>query len=533
MGLSGALNSGVTGIRSHQSWMDVIGNNLANINTYGYKSSRLLFSDLISQSKSGGGENPMQVGMGVQTGSIASIFSQGTLEATNNEFDFAIEGDGFFVANGGDKDYFLRVGAFSTDENNYLVDTATGYQIVDSSGNAIEIPYDSTVSASATSKVTISGSLESTSSDSSGEVLQLSSALTTDSSGTLAASTTDLNDLYANTTDYTDGSDTIIVSGTKADGTSFSATFTYGTSDDGTTVGDLITFLNGSSAFNSGGGGSGDATASFDTSTGKIAITADSSGNDELSLSLSDGNTSTGTWDNYDFVSSAYTTTTTIYDSQGVGHSITLNFIKTADNTWTMRATMDSDDGIISDDEITSITFDDSGNLQSLGDATLQFDFDGIGSTQSVDFDLGTIGKSNGVYQTGDESSVTASQDGYEAGTYSSFSVDTDGTLYALYTNGSEKKIAQLQIALFDNVNGLAKAGDNLWEQTAASGEPVYTTGGSGNAGDIYNGYLESSNVDMTSELTSLIMAQRGFQLNSRVITTADDVLAEAVNIKR
>ncbi|MCL4728513.1 MAG: flagellar hook-basal body complex protein, partial [Candidatus Kuenenia stuttgartiensis] len=146
----------------------------------------------------------------------------------------------------------------------------------------------------------------------------------------------------------------------------------------------------------------------------------------------------------------------------------------------------------------------------------------------------GTFGKTDGIYQSGKGSSVTASeQDGSESGSFSSFSVNTDGTLSALYSNGTSSKIAQLQLATFGNVQGLRRSGDNLYEQTDSSGEPLYTVGGTGSAGDIYNGYLEASNVDMTSELTSLIMAQRGFQLNSRVISTADEVLAEAVNLKR
>ena len=108
MGLGGALYSGVSGIRAHQNMLDVIGNNLANINTYGYKSSRLLFSDLLSQTVSNGNNgNPMPVGKGVKVGNISSNFSQGTLETTNNALDFAIQGAGFFVVSGGDKD-FLR-----------------------------------------------------------------------------------------------------------------------------------------------------------------------------------------------------------------------------------------------------------------------------------------------------------------------------------------------------------------------------------------------------------------------------------------
>ncbi|MCF6150343.1 MAG: flagellar hook-basal body complex protein [Candidatus Kuenenia sp.] len=524
MGFGGALYAGVTGIRSHQNWMDVIGNNLSNINTYGYKSSRLLFSDLISQDKGNGGVNPMQIGMGVKNGSISSLFSQGTLESTNNEFDFAIQGNGFFVLNGGDKNFFTRVGTFATDANNLLVDSTTGYRILDSSGKTITIPYDSSVSATKTSSITLTGTLESTPSDSSGEVLLLSSALTYNN-GTVANTSTDLNDLDTNTTNYSTN-DTITVSGTLPDGTSFSDDFYYGT--DGTTVNDFMNWLsNQSTTLNN------TATVSL-SSSGKIIVTSGTSGADDLTVTISDSSTDTSTWTDYDFLASTYTTSTTIYDSQGTGHNVTLTFIKKSDGVWDMRASMSSKDGSITDSTISSVTFNDDGSLKSAGDTTLTFKFDGLSTSQNVVFSLGTFGKSDGIYQSGKGSSVTASdQDGSESGNFSSFSVDTDGTLYALYSNGTQKKIAQLQIALFGNQQGLRKTGDNLYEQTDASGEPLYTTGGTGSAGEVYNGYLEASNVDMTSELTSLIMAQRGFQLNSRVITTADEVLGEAVNLKR
>ncbi len=532
MGLGGALYAGVTGIRSHQSWLDVIGNNLSNINTYGYKSSRLLFSDLISQDKGSGGVNPMQIGMGVKVGSISSLFSQGTLEATNNEFDFAIQGDGFFVLNGGNKNFFSRVGTFATDASNQLVDSTTGYQILDSSGKTITIPYGSSVSATKTSTMTLTGTLESTPSSSSGEVLILSSALT--SSSVAATGATTLNALDTNTTDYTSGTDIITISYTEPDGTSGSVDFTYGAANDGTTVDDLLAYIN-TNAFGDTTGTAGDGSA-FATlsSSGKIIVTSTTAGEDELSLSISDSSTATGTWTNYSLKASTYTTSTTIYDSQGTGHNVTLSFIKKNDGEWDMRASMPSADGTITTDTISAITFNDDGSLKSSGDTTLTFKFDGITTSQTVKFKLGTFGKTDGIYQSGKGSSVTASeQDGSESGSFSSFSVNTDGTLSALYSNGTSSKIAQLQLATFGNVQGLRRSGDNLYEQTDSSGEPLYTVGGTGSAGDIYNGYLEASNVDMTSELTSLIMAQRGFQLNSRVISTADEVLAEAVNLKR
>ncbi|MEP9411261.1 MAG: flagellar hook protein FlgE [Candidatus Brocadia sp.] len=528
MGLGGALYSGVSGIRAHQNMLDIIGNNLANINTYGYKSSRLLFSDLLSQTIAiGTNGNPMQVGKGVKFASITSNFSQGTLESTNNVFDLAIQGEGFFVVNGGGKDFFTRVGAFTTDVNNYLIDSNTGYKVLDTNGKEINIPYDSTVSGKATSKAYITGNLDASASSSTAEVLIMSSALT--ESSTAATSATELNDLDSKTTDYVNG-DTILITGTKSDGTAVSAVFTYGATNDGTTIGDLLTVIN--TAF------SGDATASLDSS-GKIILKANTDGKDKLSLTIADSGSNTGktTWTDHTFSGSTYTTSVDIFDSQGTRHMVTLRFTKQMDNKWDLTAFMDSSEGTFTsgDNKITGITFNDDGTFSTnSGDTTLQFKFNGIGTTQSVIFDLGTSGKNNGLTQNGGDSTAAVSkQDGYEYGTFDSVSINSDGAIKALYTNGITQTIATLKLALFNNLNGLNKVGNNLYEQTSASGEPIYVNPNSGRAGSISSGYLEGSNVDMATELTSLITAQRGFQLNTKVITTADEILAEVVNLKR
>lgn len=524
MGLGGALYSGVSGIRAHQNMLDIIGNNLANINTYGYKSSRLLFSDLLSQSMpTGGSGNPMQVGKGVKVGSITTNFTNGTLETTNNPLDFAIDGEGFFVVNGGSKDFFTRVGAFSINEDNYLIDSNTGYKVLDTNGKEITLPVDSTVPGKATSKAYVTGNLDASASSSTAEVLIMSNALT--ASGTAATTATTLNSLDSNTADYVAG-DTILITGTKSDGTAVSATYTYAAGD---TVANLLAAIN--TAF------SGDATASLDSS-GKIIIKANTAGSDKLSLTLTDGGSNTGatTWTDHTFSGATYTTSVIVYDSQGSRHTITLRFTKQMDNKWDLTAFMDSSEGTFasSDNKITGITFNDDGTFSTSGDTTLQFKFNGISSTQSVIFDLGTSGKYNGLTQNGgDSTAAVTSQDGYEYGTFDTLSVDSGGTIKALYTNGITQTVATLKIALFNNLNGLAKVGNNLYEQTTASGEPIYVTANSGRAGSISSGYLEGSNVDMATELTSLITAQRGFQLNTKVITTADEILAEVVNLKR
>lgn len=531
MGLGSALYSGVSGIRVHQNMLDVIGNNLANINTYGYKSSRLLFSDLLSQTMSSGKSgNPIQIGKGVSIGSVSSNFSQGTIETTNNALDFAIQGEGFFVVSGGDKNFFTRVGSFDTDADNYLIDSNTGYKVIDTNGNTITIPYNSTVSGKATSKVSLTGNLDVSAASETAEVVMMTGALTSGgTAATLGPPSTTLNSLDSNTTDYSIG-DTILITGTKPDGTSVSATYTYA---EGGTVQNLIDAIN--TAFSSGT--TNGATASLD-STGKIVVKSDIGGKDNLSITLTDGgsNTDKTTWTNHAFTGATYTSAVDIYDSKGAKHTVTLRFTKQGDNVWETNAYMDDSEGTISTREISEIRFKSNGTFSESGSTTLEFKFSGISEsdTQLVFFNLGKSGESDGLTQYGGNSTAAAtSQDGYESGTFDSISVDSGGSIKALYTNGITQTIATLKIALFTNLNGLSKEGDNLYAQTAASGVPIYVTAGSGRAGAVSSGYLEGSNVDMATELTSLIIAQRGFQLNTKVITTADEILSDIVNLKR
>ena len=159
-------------------------------------------------------------------------------------------------------------------------------------------------------------------------------------------------------------------------------------------------------------------------------------------------------------------------------------------NEWDLTASMDSDDGTFasSDNTITGITFNDDGTLNASGDTTLQFSFNGISTTQSVIFDLGASGKTNGLTQNGSLNRQPLSQAQMVISMVhlqKTVSIDKNGIIKALYTNGNTKDIATLKLALFNNLNGLTKVGDNLYEQTSASGEAIYMNPNSGRAGSI------------------------------------------------
>src|SRR3989304_2521181 len=310
------------------------------------------------------------------------------------------------VGNGGTKDFFTRVGSFDTDADNYLIDSNTGYKVIDTNGKTITVPYNSTVSGKATSKASLTGNLDASASSTTAEVVMTSSALT--SSSTAATATTTLNSLDTNTTDYVAG-DTVLITGTKADGTSVSATYTYAASD---TVQKLLDAIN--TAFSSTDTTNG-ATASID-SAGKIVVKSNTGGKDNLSVTLTDGVSNTGktTWTSHSFSGATYTSSLDIYDSQGSKHTVTMRFTKQGDNKWDMNTSMDSSNGTISTSKVSSISFNSDGTFASSGSTTLAFKFNGLSSTQSVIFNLGTSGKSDGLSQNGGDSKPPATtRDGY------------------------------------------------------------------------------------------------------------------------
>jgi flagellar hook protein FlgE len=197
---------------------------------------------------------------------------------------------------------------------------------------------------------------------------------------------------------------------------------------------------------------------------------------------------------------------------------------------------MDPDSGEITSSEISSIRFNNDGSFNSIGGGndTLTFEFEGLDTTQSVTVDLGTAGDFDGVTMLGDDTSVAATdQDGFAAGTLLNIGFDQAGHLSGYYTNGQNRVIDTLRVVMFQNEEGLQRAGDTLFVTAPNSDDPIAATAGSSGAGLLRPGSLENSNVDIAEEFVNLIEAQRGFQANSRVITTTDEIMAELVNLVR
>jgi flagellar hook protein FlgE len=242
--MGSALSAGVSGLKAHQAMLDVAGNNLANVNTTGFKGSSVTFAELLSQTLKGasgssdnlGGTNPTQIGSGVEVSGVRKNMSQGNIVATGQSLDVAIDGNGYFVLNNGRQDVYTRAGSFGIDENNTLVDPTTGYKVQrigtagesegfqTSGDSSIHIPWDASMPANATTEITMNGNLRSSAetSDATTHKLTSNTAFTTEAGSNAATASTYLSDLDQWSTGLGVGdTGTILISGVKEDGTVF------------------------------------------------------------------------------------------------------------------------------------------------------------------------------------------------------------------------------------------------------------------------------------------------------------------------
>jgi flagellar hook protein FlgE len=476
--------------------------------------------------------------------------SQGSLQATNNNLDVALQGNGFFVVNNGFEDLYTRAGAFSVDDQGFLVDASSGFRVQRftnigegtatspafqvPSDNRIHIPYGTGVPGKATTSITLQGNL---SANASGPVAQtLTSAQPfTVSGGGAAALTTPLNSLADSNGKYAAG-DSILIKGTTINGTPVSTSLPWSAGPPETTLGDLVNAITG--AFPG-------STASLDAS-GNLVLQANAPGAaNSLSLTLSDASTNKGaiTWTNQSLVQTtagkAGDTTTSaiqVFDTQGTGHTLSLTFQKQSNNVWNLTASIPSTDGSMVNSVISGITFNDDGSFRGITgqNTALSFQINGLTQPQTVSLNFGTANGFNGITQFGGSSSAAAtSQDGSSAGFLSSLTIGKEGLITGIFTNGLTLSLAQLAIANFSNPAGLDRRGENYFALSAQSGAPLVGSGDSGGRGAVQQGALETSNVDVAQEFTQLIIAQRGYEVNSKTISVSDQVLQDLTNIIR
>ena len=458
-----SLYSGVSGLQNHQTRMDVIGNNISNVNTTGFKRGRVNFQDMISQQLSGaakpteelGGVNPKDVGLGMTIASIDNVFTQGNLQSTGVSTDIAIQGNGFFILKNGDESFYTRNGAFGLDCDGTLVNPANGLRVQGWMAKEID-----------------------------GEMIVTTSATPTDLKIPVGAKdpakeTNNVNfacNLNKNTPEITNENDAKMVE--------------------------------------------------------------------------------KGTW----------RTEQVIYDSFGNKHMLEVSFRRVVGNPnqWQASVQIDPDNadytqtrvGLGTTDGMENtffVNFDNYGALQSVTDSAgnlsnlegqivIQTSFavpesnpdeNGNPYRQTLSINLGTIGSfENTITQSASTSSTKAYyQDGYTLGYLDNFKIDSSGIITGVYSNGTNRVIGQIALATFANDCGLEKAGDNTYVETNNSGMARIGQSGIAGKGSLKSGCLEMSNVDLSEQMTDMIVTQRGFQSNAKTIQTADTLLETVLSL--
>lgn len=565
-----SLYSGVAGLKTHQTRMDVIGNNIANVNTTAYKSSSMTFSELMSQTTqkaSGanattgvGGTNAKQIGLGVKAGAInTAITTQGSAQSTGNPFDIMITGDNFFVVSNGSENFFTRDGSFYVDGAGNLAMTSTGYNVMgwgvdETTGNikqdtvtALRImsAANMTYPPEATTKANISGILDENDKDvtsANGKTVNLNffdargysytAKFTFKQSGGDKTNeySMELSKLLDSTGAEIDISKlefgnrsqqkmetkvTLNTDAYKWDGKVLK------TKDGTTEVANL---------------------ADIFKADGSLITPADDAAAQKQQKALDAIAKAYGYEGSTDEFLNLYITSTENKDKQLTIQDLLGNMMagKTTD-------VLPADGSAITMEgryfEGTTVVFNkDTGKLESVGGSTTNLNVNAAFSALGGNFSDVTIDLSECTnYDNKGTSTIGATSGdldglgtGRRLGDMIGVSIQKDGMIYASYDNGMTKLLGQIATAAFANASGLEKEGDNLYSATLNSGEfdgigVDITAGG----GYMSTGQLEMSNVDLSSEFTEMITTQRGFQANSRIITVSDTLLEELTNLKR
>lgn len=565
-----SLYSGVAGLKTHQTRMDVIGNNIANVNTTAYKSSSMTFSELMSQTTqkaSGanattgvGGTNAKQIGLGVKAGAInTAITTQGSAQSTGNPFDIMITGDNFFVVSNGSENFFTRDGSFYVDGAGNLAMTSTGYNVMgwgvdETTGNikqdtvtALRImsAANMTYPPEATTKANISGILDQNDKDvtsANGKTVNLNffdargysytAKFTFKQSGGDKTNeySLELNKILDSTGKEIDISKlefgnrtqqkmetkvTLNTDAYKWDGK------TLKTKDGTTEIANLADIFN---------------------TDGSLITPADDTAAQKQQEALDAIAKAYGYEGSTDEFLNLYIASAADPDKQLTMQDLLGNMMagKTTDVLPADGSTITMEGRYF---EGTTVVFNkDTGKLESVGGSTTNLGVNAAFSQLGGNFSDITIDLSECTnYDNKGTSTIGATSGdldglgtGRRLGDMIGVSIQKDGMIYASYDNGMTKLLGQIATAAFANASGLEKEGDNLYSATLNSGEfdgigVDITAGG----GYMSTGQLEMSNVDLSSEFTEMITTQRGFQANSRIITVSDTLLEELTNLKR
>jgi flagellar hook protein FlgE len=544
--------SGISGLVANSQAINVVGNNVANVNTVGYKAARATFEDVLYQSINGT-SGTSQVGRGTALSSVDTIFSQGSFESTSEGTDLAIGGKGFFIVRSADQNsesqYYTRAGQFRFDKEGYLTNPGgyilQGREIDRTTHAPYGVDTDIVISQKpseprASEFVGMNVNLQNTAPWRG----NIASAMEGD--GTAIAFPPTLTEgKYAMV-----GTHTMTVTADGTSSTGYLLTITVPVENpDGTLTGVTKTFTGevapGTTYENFGDDGAGNGSGLTITTASDATFGAGTQTVDVQGFNIADESTT-----HNPTATSDYSSSVTVYDSLGQGHVVTIYFRKAyetaatetagATATWEWMAQLDAADsasGANALEGFGTMVFNSNGVLISGGTpTTVSFDFSG-GASQGQNIDVAFAGPTAGGSSSTQLSIASTTnfqtQDGYPPGVLQSVTVDTSGVISGHYSNGQILDLYQITLANFNNPWGLTREGGNLFSETLASGVPFTNAPGEAGLGKINPNSLEQSNVDLATEFVKMIVAQRGFQANARVITTTDEVLQELMNLKR
>lgn len=549
-----SMYSAVSGLKTHQTRMDVIGNNIANVNTVAFKSSSVTFSDILYQTTSNasganattgtGGVNAKQIGLGTTAAATkVSITSAGASETTGNPFDIRLtdkNSTNFFIVNNGSENVFTRSGSFYVDGSGNLCMSSTGYtvmgwQVDETTGeirkdtvSALRIMQEKNLTSApeATTQATIAGVLDENDADvksDAGKVMNLNfyDNLGYQYTAKFAIKATAKDGEYTvELTSILDSNNKNITEGfTQAEMKDI-----FGDTDTKTTIASYSSTLPGCGyTYNPANGKLTNATTGAEVTIGKDGTLADGTGKTIKDVfGVSEGNLKN------------------IKDSDAAGNTdYEFKDVLNADGTHSYQ--------IIKTSATSSLKFNtEDGKFKSIGNGTeksvelnlnnAKLNKNGNFQNITVDFsqclNYNNSGKSTIGADAGAVDGTTGK--GRKLGAMTGISIDTNGRIYGTYDNGNTELLGQIAVAQFSNASGLEKVGESCYRTTLNSGEfDGIGVEISADGSSMTTGELEMSNVDLSSEFTSMITTQRGFQANSRVITTSDTLLEELVNLKR
>ena len=547
-----SMYSAVSGLKTHQTRMDVIGNNIANVNTVAFKSSSVTFSDILYQTTSNasganattgtGGVNAKQIGLGTTAAATkVSITSAGASETTGNPFDIRLtdkNSTNFFIVNNGSENVFTRSGSFYVDGSGNLCMSSTGYtvmgwQVDETTGeirkdtvSALRIMQEKNLTSApeATTQATIAGVLDENDADvksDAGKVMNLNfyDNLGYQYTAKFAIKATAKDGEYTvELTSILDSNNKNITEGF----TQAQMKEIFGNTDTETTIASYSSTLPGC-GYN------------FDPKTGKL--TDDNANNAEVAINTDGtiGNTGKTIKDVFGVSDGNFKN---IQDSDKAGNDdYKFERVKNADGSFSYQIKKKSATNLLKfnteDGKFNSIGGGTDKSVE-LNLNTTSLNANGNFANITVDFSqcLNYSGKSTIGADAGAVDGTTGK--GRKLGAMTGISIDTSGRIYGTYDNGNTELLGQIAVAQFSNASGLEKVGESCYRTTLNSGEfDGIGVEISADGSSMTTGELEMSNVDLSSEFTSMITTQRGFQANSRVITTSDTLLEELVNLKR